>query len=54
VTHRIHKGIYYFPTYENARDYANLHGHPTNRIIRYEIGWAIQLRISGPYVPNND
>lgn len=44
------KGIYYFPSYESARDYAIAHGAPTDRIIPYELGWAIQLRVSGPYV----
>lgn len=43
------KGVYYFPTYKEAREYATTHSYPTDRIIRYEIGWAIQLRISGPY-----
>ena len=43
------KGIYYFPTYEAARDYAVLKGFHTHRIIQYELGWAIQLRVSGPY-----
>lgn len=45
-----HKGIYYFPTFEAARAYAREHEHPTDRIIRYERGWAIQERVSGPYV----
>ena len=47
---RTRKGIFYFPTYEDARSYARLHDHPTNRIISYEVGWAIQLYVSGPYV----
>ena len=48
------KGIFYFDSYKSARDYAETHGHPTNRIIRYELGWAIQLYISGPYVGTDD
>ncbi|MGH8654702.1 MAG: hypothetical protein ACREYE_22190 [Gammaproteobacteria bacterium] len=44
------KGTYYFPSYEEARDYASKHGFPKDRIIRYGLGWAIQLRKSGPYV----
>ena len=48
-----HKGIYYFPTYESARNYAREHGAPTNRIISYGRGWAIQLHVSGPYVGPN-
>lgn len=47
---RIRKGVYYFPTYEAARAYAQNRGYPTDRIIPYTIGWAIQLRVSGPYV----
>ena len=45
-----HKGIFYFPSYESAREFADSQGHPTDRIIAYERGWAIQLRKSGPYV----
>ena len=44
------KGIYYFPTFSAARAYAVGHNHPTDRIIAYKLGWAIQLRVSGPYV----
>lgn len=47
---KLHKGIFYFPTWREAHDYATRHGHPTDRIIYYARGWAIQLRISGPYV----
>ena len=41
--------VLYFPTYIAARAYAEAHALPTNRIIYYELGWAIQLRVSGPY-----
>lgn len=44
------KGIYYFPTYLEARRYALANGYPTDRIISYGKGWAIQLFVSGPYV----
>jgi hypothetical protein len=47
---RNHKGIFYFPTYEAARVYADYRGYPSDRIIKYDLGWAIQLRVSGPYV----
>ncbi len=46
----IRKGIYYFPSYREAREYALQYGHPTERIIAYELGWAIQKRKSGAYV----
>lgn len=42
--------VTYWSTYEDARDYAIAHGYPTDRIIKYGLGWAVQLRISGPYV----
>ena len=47
---KLHKGDFYFPSYSIAREYAVENGHPTDRIIEYQIGWAIQLRVSGPYV----
>ena len=46
----IHKDIYYFSGYSEAKQYAVEHNHPTDRIINYERGWAIQLYVSGPYV----
>ena len=49
-----HRGIYYFPTYQAARSYALAHNHPISRIIEYRRGWAIQLRVSGPYVGPNE
>ncbi len=50
---KVRKGIFYFPTYEAAEAYAKTHGHPTDRIIHYALGWAIQLYVSGPYVGND-
>ena len=43
------KGIYYFHTYKDAHDFADLRGLPTTRLITYDCGWAIQLRKGGPY-----
>jgi hypothetical protein len=40
----------YFPTFAAARAHAIACGYPTDRIIEYGRGWAIQLRVSGPYV----
>jgi hypothetical protein len=45
-----HKGIFYFDTHKLAEDYAIKNNKPTDRIILYGLGWAIQLYISGPYV----
>ncbi len=47
---KVRKGICYFPTYDDARDHAKQRGLLDYRIICYELGWAIQLRVSGPYV----
>jgi hypothetical protein len=47
---KTYKGDYYFPTYQAARAYALAHRYPTDRIISYGRGWAIQLYVSGPYV----
>jgi len=44
------KGIYYFSSYEKARQYALDDNWPIDRIRPYQLGWAIQLYISGPYV----
>ena len=47
---RMKKDVFYFDTFVSARDYAERNKWPTDRIIHYGLGWAIQLRISGPYV----
>jgi hypothetical protein len=49
-----YRGVYYFPTFEAARDYAIANNWPVARIISYQRGWAIQIRISGPYVGPNE
>jgi hypothetical protein len=51
---KTHNNIYYFPTYKDAKEYAITNRHPTDRIIAYELGYAIQLRVSGPYVGSDD
>lgn len=50
---RVRKNNYYFPTREAALAYAELNGLPTARIIEYQIGWAIQKQVSGPYAGPN-
>jgi len=47
---KTYKGYYYFPRYEDARDYAKEHVPEHFKIVSYGRGWAIQLRCSGPYV----
>lgn len=44
------RGIFYFPTSEAARAYAVTIGAPTDRILQFVRGWAIQFHTSGPYV----
>ena len=44
-----YKGTTYFTTYSAARAAAKANSLPTSRIIRYGMGWVIQLRVSGPY-----
>lgn len=46
---RTRKGTYYFSTFQEARAFAQERRLPTDRIIPYELGWAIQREISGPY-----
>lgn len=47
---KMHNGVWYFPDFWAAHDYALTKGYPTDRIIEYVRGFAIQLRKSGPYV----
>jgi hypothetical protein len=48
------KGIYYFKTFVEAKLYGTLKGWNTDRIIAYEVGWAIQKCISGDYYGPKD
>jgi hypothetical protein len=45
---KTHKGIYYFPTADAAREYAAANGWP-DRIVEYTRGYAIQAGPSGNY-----
>jgi BRCA1 C Terminus (BRCT) domain len=50
---RTRKGIHYWPTFEGARaerDRQRAAGHPNARVVRYEVGHAVQLEKSGDYV----
>ena len=47
---RTSKGVYYFTTRAAAEAYAIGCGYPTDRLIHYQLGWAIQWWKSGPYV----
>ena len=46
---KISKGTYYFPTQKTARAWAEKSGWPTDRIIEYEKGYAVQSGKSGNY-----
>lgn len=43
------KGAVYFVRYRDAADHLELYA-PTGRIVSYELGWACQVRVSGPYL----
>lgn len=49
MTRITHKGVYYFDSHNYAETWARTGGFPTNRIIEYKRGYAIQLHVSGPY-----
>jgi hypothetical protein len=51
---KVRKGIYYFPSYKEARKYAEDRRWKTDRIVAYEVGWAIQKMKSGPYYGPED
>ena len=46
-----HKGIAYFDTFEQARDFGGDvgRGFPAWHVVPYERGWAVQTRPSGDY-----
>ena len=44
------RNVYYFPSFGEALAYATQNNWPSDRIIHYTRGWAIQLKVSGPYV----
>jgi hypothetical protein len=46
------KGIAYFQTFEEAQAVSKqIDG---SRVVGYELGWAVQYRVSGPYFPEYD
>ena len=49
---KISKGIYYYD-YQTAKVVAEKlkHLYPEARVVEYELGFAVQYRISGPYYP---
>jgi len=47
---RTSKGIYYFPNYQTAREYARKRSIIFHKIICYGLGWAIQYKPYGEYV----
>lgn len=46
---KTHKGTYYFTTRKEAKDWARANCWPTNRIIAYGLGYAVQSAESGNY-----
>ena len=52
---KTYKGIYYFNTYKQAKEYAMSHNWPTTFLRCYERGYAIQRGISSCYLgPDNE
>jgi len=51
---KVKNGIFYYPTYVEARNIMNRITESrfdhTKRVVRYELGWAVQLHKSGPYL----
>ncbi len=52
LKNRVRKGIIYFAEYAEATQFKHLHARdkPDARIVKYDLGWAIQIRIGGPYL----
>ena len=45
----VHRGHYYFPSFESAHAWAKTNNWPTEFIREYGRGWAIQSGKSGNY-----
>ena len=45
-----HKGVRYFADCREALDFRDRYGVDGARVVRYQRGWAVQVRISGPYL----
>jgi hypothetical protein len=50
---KIRTGIYYYKRYETAQELVKelKEEYPDARVVYYELGYAVQYRISGPYFP---
>lgn len=46
---KLKKDVWYWPTYQEARQWARNNNWPTERIIAYRLGWAVQAYESGYY-----
>lgn len=44
---RIHKGVFYFPDFLTAREWAKKNGWPVKGIREYGLGWTVQAGPSG-------
>jgi hypothetical protein len=49
MKYRERKNVVYFHDYSDAREHKNRYA-PNGRIVSYGLGWAVQVRISGPYL----
>lgn len=52
MKYRERKGVVYFHDYCDAREHKNRYA-PNGRIVSYDLGWAVQVRICGPYLNAN-
>jgi hypothetical protein len=50
MKYRERKGVVYFHDYRDAREHKNRYAPNDGRIVSYDLGWAVQVRISGPYL----
>jgi len=49
TTPKQYKGVAYYPSREEA-ELRMAEDAPTGRVVAYTRGWAVQIRISGPYL----
>ena len=46
---KVHKGVFYFTTFQGARQWAQDNGWPIDYLRCYGKGWAVQACNSGTY-----
>ena len=51
---KVRHHIYYWPTFESAREVANSSGFLAARVIEYEVGWAVQIAPGSKYLGDDN